>query len=135
MSIAYWMVLGTAVLPYLLILLTATPSSTQASRWGTGYDNHRPREMSAKLEGWRQRAFFAQQNAYEAFPPFAVAVLMAGTLRGPSTSLDVCAGAFLGVRVLYSACYVLDWARARSTAWFGGIFCVLAVFAVAAGWL
>ncbi len=38
---------------------------------GPGFNNRRPRDFLAGLEGARQRANAAQQNSFEAFPLFA----------------------------------------------------------------
>eukprot|EP01035_Chromulina_nebulosa_P035064 gene35064-47116_t len=49
------------------------------AKFGTGgkdFDNAAPRVMLAKLDGWRQRANWAQLNGFEAFPPFAAAVII-----------------------------------------------------------
>ncbi len=40
-------------------------------------DNNHPREQQARLAGWGQRAQAAHDNSFEAFAPFAAAVLAA----------------------------------------------------------
>lgn len=133
MSLAYWCVAFAAVMPYLVVALTLVPSQRVPSRWGKGYDNRDPREESRKLVGWRRRAHHAHANAFEAFPPFAAAVLMATTLRGGSPAIDAWASAFVGLRVAFSLLYVADRATARSAVWSLAALCVLALFAIAAG--
>jgi len=94
-------------------------------------DNARTRAWQEGLTGWRQRAHWAQLNAFEAFPFFAAAVLsvmlLVPSLRHPR---DV-AWAFVGLRLLYGACYVGNWPRLRSTLWFASMLCVLALFSMA----
>ena len=64
MSIAYWCILITAVLPYLWVSI--------AKAGGERYNNRDPRGWQARQENPRaKRAYAAQLNAYEAFPPFA----------------------------------------------------------------
>ena len=70
MSTAYWCILAAAVLPYFWY----TVARALAGR----IDNHDPRLGMAQLaEGRARRANNAQYNAFEAFAPFAAAVLMA----------------------------------------------------------
>ena len=69
MTIAYWCVLVAALLP--IVWAGAAKSGIK------GYDNARPREFLGSLQGWPARANFAQQNSYEAFPPFAAGVIIA----------------------------------------------------------
>ena len=69
MTIAYWCVLIAAVMP--IVWAGAAKSGAK------GFNNARPREFLGSLSGWPARANFAQQNAYEAFPPFAAGVIIA----------------------------------------------------------
>lgn len=125
MSIAYWCVLATIVMPLLLAGIAKT---------GTGrrYDNHKPREFLSSLQGYQQRANWAQQNAYEAFPPFAAAVIIAHQLNLAQTTLDTYALTFVAARLLYSLCYIMDWALLRSLAWTLGFACVIGLFVASA---
>ena len=70
MSTAYWCILIAAALPYAWVAIakSAVP----------GYNNKDPRGWIARQDNYRVRnAFAAHQNALEAFPAFAAAVLMA----------------------------------------------------------
>jgi uncharacterized MAPEG superfamily protein len=133
MSVAYWCVVLAAVMPYVMVGLTMTPSKAVPTRWGRGYDNSDPRRALEKLVGWRHRAQNAQANSFEAFPSFAAAVLMAQTLRGSSFAIDAWAAAFIGLRVLYSICYVANVPTARSTIWTLAAACTVVLFGIAAG--
>lgn len=84
---------------------------------GVAYDNAAPRASLARLSGWPQRANWAQQNTWEAFPVFAAAVLMALQAGVSAASVAPWAWAFLALRVAYAACYILDFATARSLFW------------------
>ena len=83
MSIAFWCVFIAAVLPYFPALV--------AKVGGTGYDNNEPRTWLAKQHGFRARANAAQQNSFEAFGFFAVAVLVAHAVHGPMVSVNTAA--------------------------------------------
>jgi len=98
-----------------------------------GYDNHQPRIFLAKLTGWQQRANWAQVNAYEAFPPFAAAVIIAHLVGVNQILIDTLAGIFLCARVLHGIMYILDKATLRSLVWTVGFLCVVGLF-IAAGW-
>lgn len=123
MTIALWTILAAALLPYVWVIL---------AKAGAGYDNRRPREILAGLQGWRKRADWAQMNAFEAFPAFAAAVLVAHMIAGPSARADGLALGFIAFRVLHGILYVLDRASLRSLAWAGGFACVIGLFLVAA---
>ena len=122
MNFAFWCVLAAAVLPYLTTMLAKSG----------GFDNHSPRETLAGLTGWRQRADWAQRNHFEAFPPFAAAVIIAVLTHAPQGRVDLLAGAFIALRVVYTGVYLADWASIRSIIWFAGLGCVVALFAAGA---
>lgn len=124
MTTALWMVLVAAILPYLWAILAKS---------ARGYDNHAPRAQLATATGWRKRADWAQQNAFEAFAPFAAAVVIAHLLIGPSMRADALASGFIAFRLLHGVLYMLDKATLRSLAWVGGFSCVIGLFLVAAG--
>jgi len=128
MTIGYWCVLAAAVLPQLFVLLTGVPTKDAASRWGKGYDNREPREYLAKLEGWRRRARAAEANGYEAFAPFAAAVIIAHLTHAPPRTVDLLALAFVACRLAHGAFYIADLRTLRSLIWFGGVGATLALF-------
>lgn len=70
MLIAYGCIIVAACLPYLWAVLAKTSAP--------GYNNKDPRGWVARQESYRVRnAYAAHLNAFEAFPAFAAAVLMA----------------------------------------------------------
>jgi uncharacterized MAPEG superfamily protein len=96
-----------------------------------GYDNHDPRAQQAKLEGAARRAHAAHNNSFEAFAPFAAAVL-ACEVRGASAKwTDILALAFVVLRTLYIFAYVGDKPSTRSSIWILGFGCVLGLFGLA----
>ncbi len=124
MTIAYWCILVAAVLP--IVWVGAAKSG------GGRYDNARPREFLSGLSGWQARANHAQQNSYEAFPPFAAAVIVAHLGNAGQASIDMLALVFIAARIIYGLCYITDRATLRSLAWLVGFGCVVGLFIAAA---
>ncbi len=94
-------------------------------------ENHQTRVWQSQLTGWRQRAYWAHQNAFETFPLFAAAAILA-FLAAPTSAVGTAlAWAYPALRVAYSLCYVYDLARLRSLVWFAALGCIVGLFAVA----
>lgn len=123
MTIALWCVLAAAALPLLF---------TGLAKSGRGFDNAKPRDYLEHTSDWRRRAHWAHLNGFEAFPPFAAAVIIAHLVAGPSASADQLALAFIVLRLAYGACYIANLATLRSLVWFGGTLCVVGLFVIAA---
>lgn len=123
MTIAYWCVLLAALLP---IIWAAC-----AKIGGEGFDNARPRAYLRSLAGWRLRAHWAQENSYEAFPPFAAGVVIAHLVNGPSALINVLALLFLAARILHGIFYITDKSTLRSLVWLAGFGSVIALFVTA----
>jgi uncharacterized MAPEG superfamily protein len=96
-----------------------------------GYDNHNPRAWLAKQEGYRARANAAQANCLEAFPFFAVGVVLALLTGVDPFVVDLLAVLFIAARVAYVACYLSDKAMFRSVFWAIGHLSVVAFFVLA----
>ena len=118
MTVAYWMIVVAMFLPYAAVVLAKSG----------GVDNHAPRASLAALAGWRQRADWAHRNHFEAFAPFAVAVIVAELAHVPQGKIDIAAGAFIALRILYICLYIPDRATLRTIAWSLEYICVLALF-------
>jgi uncharacterized MAPEG superfamily protein len=122
MTFAYWMIVVAMFLPYAAVVLAKSG----------GVDNHAPRATLATLTGWRQRADWAHRNHFEAFAPFAVAVIIAELAQVPQTKIDIAAGIFIVLRVVYTGLYIADLATLRTIAWSLAFVCVLALFVTSA---
>lgn len=120
MPIALWCVLIVALLPYVCIGI--------AKSSGPKRDNHNPREWAVNLTGLAQRANAAQHNHFEVFPFFAVAVLVAILGGGQIDRVNGLAIGFVVARVLYTVCYLADWAAVRSLVWAVGFGLTIALF-------
>lgn len=124
MTSALWCVLVAALLPF---------PFTLASKFSKRYDNARPRDYLAATTGWRQRANAVQQNAFETYPAFAAAVIIAQMLHTAAQGrIDALAIAYIVLRLLYGACYLADLAALRSATWFGSIACIVGLFVISA---
>jgi uncharacterized MAPEG superfamily protein len=124
MTTAYWCVLVAALLPFLFTGL--------AKLTGPGFNNYKPRDFQAGLTGWRQRAHWAHLNSFEAFPPFAAAVIVAHLAGAPQDRIDLLALAFIACRLVYGALYIANKAPLRSLVWALGLACVIGLFVIAA---
>lgn len=121
MHFASWMILAAVLLPYVM---------AGAAKSGGGIDNARPRLGMDRLEGWRQRADWAQRNHFEALPAFAAAVIVAELAHARQDRIDWLAGIFVLFRIAYSAAYLAGRPGLRSACWFGGMICVIALFCI-----
>ena len=122
MNFADWMIVVAMFLPYAAVVLAKSG----------GVDNHAPRATLAALTGWRQRADWAQRNHFEAFAPFAAAVIIAELAHVPPAKIDLAAGAFILLRIVYTALYIADLATLRTITWSLAFICVLALFVMSA---
>jgi len=93
-----------------------------------GYDNRNPRDQQSKLEGVSRRANAAHLNSFEAFAPFAAAVLACEVRGADATWTTRLAIAFVVARVLYLVAYLGNQATLRSTIWTIGVACVGVLF-------
>lgn len=121
MNLAYVCVLVAALLPYLWVVL---------AKAGPAFDNHAPRAQLAQAEGWKQRAHWAHLNAFEAFAPFAAAVVIAHQLHANPLWINVLAVAFIVFRVLHGIFYIRDLASLRSLSFGLAFLCVVALFLI-----
>ena len=121
-TIAYWCILAAGLLPYAWII---------AAKAAPGLDNAAPRIYLEQLTGWRQRAVWAQLNAFEALPLFIAAVIIAHQLHAPQERVDLLALAFVGLRIAHGLAYIANLATLRSLLWTGGMGCVVGLFVIA----
>lgn len=120
MTIAFWCVLAAGLMPYL--------ATTIAKAGGERYNNRNPRAWLQRQEGLRKRADNAQANAFEAFPFFAAAVIVASLTGAPQERVDALAVIFVVARVAYLICYLADWHWARSLVWLIGWLSTVTIF-------
>ena len=117
MFIAYCCILIAALLPYLWAVLAKSSAP--------GYNNKDPRGWVAKQESYRvKNAYAAHLNAFEAFPAFAAAVLMAQFAQVDPQRVAWLAIAFIACRILHGIFYLSVQQALRSLSWLGGFICV-----------
>jgi uncharacterized MAPEG superfamily protein len=123
---AYWCVLIAALLPYLW--------TSVAKASGERYDNRDPRGWVARQANPRvHRADAAQLNAFEAFPPFAAAVLMAQLAGVQESRIALLSIVFVVLRLLHGVVYTVGMKHSlRSLMWFGALACMVAMMVLAA---
>ena len=128
MTLPFWCIFISA----LLIYLAKAPVAKAMNEEGGGYDNHHPRAQQARLTGFGARALAAHMNSFEAFPLFAVGVLMAHVTNNHGPLVDILAVTFVIARVLYLAFYWADLHWQRSLVWAVGLLCSLLLMLVPA---
>jgi uncharacterized MAPEG superfamily protein len=121
MTVAEWCVFATLML-YLL--------SIASIKWirFRRFDNSRPRDPAFYDDPIAARALGAHQNGIEAFPFFAVAVLLAEFRAGPQRLIDELAVLFLIVRIAYVFTYLGNRPTLRSILWSIGFAINIAIF-------
>ena len=121
MTVAEWCVFGTLMLSLLTI------ASVKWTSFGR-FDNSKPRDPAFYEDPIRARALGAHQNGIEAFPFFAVAVLLAEFRLGPLRLIDELAVLFLIVRIAYVFTYLGNRPTLRSILWSLGFAINVAIF-------
>lgn len=119
MPLAYWCVLVAALLPLVWV---------SYAKFGADGDNHRPREDYERLSPRQRRAYAAHQNAYENFPFFAAAVIIAITQGASINTVNRLAMTYVAIRIVHGLLYIGDYATARSTVYALGLFVNIAIF-------
>ncbi|WP_281647526.1 MAPEG family protein [Parendozoicomonas sp. Alg238-R29] len=125
MTIAYWCVLAAAIMPFIWASI--------AKKSKPGFNNKRPRQFLASLDGLGARAHAAHQNSFEAFPFFAAGVIIAQQIGSMDQSLiDYLAIAFIALRVLFGIFYLTNMHWQRSLVWIAALGCNIALFVMSA---
>lgn len=121
MTVAEWCVFGTLMLSLLTIA---------SVKWigHRRFDNARPRDPAFYDDPIHARALGAHQNGIEAFPFFAVAVLLAEFRLGPLRLIDELAVLFLIVRIAYVFTYLGNRPTLRSILWSIGFAINIGIF-------
>ena len=121
MTVAEWCVFGTLML-YLLTIVSVKWTALRR------FDNARPRDPDFYQDPIRARALGAHQNGIEAFPFFAVAVLLAEFRLSPQHLVDELAVLFLIVRIAYVFTYLGNRPTLRTILWSIGFAIKVSIF-------
>lgn len=119
LPISIWCILVAAILP----ILAAFPAKLNKE-----FDNANPRDPEYWKDGFRRRAQSAQSNGFEAFPFFAISVIVGLGQGGSADLIDRLAVLFIGLRIIYTFAYWTDRATPRSIAWATGFLTCAAIF-------
>jgi uncharacterized MAPEG superfamily protein len=123
MTIAFTCVLIATIMPLIWANIAKLPMMKAKN-----YDNKAPRLQMESLQGAAQRANWAQQNAFEALPGFAAAVIIAALAQAPQTTVDILAVVFIVCRLAFGIFYIKNWDIARSSAWVIAFFAMLGIY-------
>jgi uncharacterized MAPEG superfamily protein len=121
MTTAEWCVFATL----LIYQLTTAPIKWIGFR---RFDNSKPRDPSFYEDPIASRALGAHQNGIEAFPFFAIAVLLAEFRGGPQRYINELAVLFVIVRIAYVLTYLGNRPSLRSILWAIGFVINCAIF-------
>ncbi|CEG58441.1 MAPEG family protein [Legionella fallonii] len=114
------------ILPYLVKL----PVGHAMQKARGGYDNKHPRLQQASLQGFGARAVAAHQNCFESLTVFSTAVLTALVTNHVSLAIQVLAVIYIVSRFTYVFLYLMNLAALRSTVWFIGTICCIAIMSL-----
>lgn len=123
MVVSYASVMVTGLMPMICAAIAKSGAKS--------YDNHDPRVWLAQQTGFRARANAAQVNCFEAFPFFAVGVVLALLTGVEPWVVDMLAVFFVAARIAYVACYLADKALFRSLFWSVGYLNVIVFYVLA----
>ena len=121
MTVAEYCIFGVVAIYLLTIVLVKWLGFRQ-------YDNSKPRDPAFYDDALRARALGAHQNGIEAFPFFAVAVLLAEFRGAPQNLINELAVLFVIVRIAYVLTYIGNRPRLRSILWSIGFVINIAIF-------
>ena len=130
MIVAFWCVLIAGVLPLACSYLAKLAPKEEGPV--LRYDNREPRAWLAQQTGRRARANAAQANSWEAFPFFAIGVVIAVLQHVPIATINLLALIFIVARFAYIGCYVANLAPLRSLVWAIGFGASVALYLFAA---
>jgi uncharacterized MAPEG superfamily protein len=125
MTIAYWTIVIMTLYPYFFVGMAKSIK---------GFDHNRPRVYAGTLSGWRQRAYWIQENTYEILPIFIAAVLISQQIAGITHqgSIDNACILFVISRIAYAIAYLKNKAMLRSSCWGLGFVAILYLYFLAA---
>ena len=120
MTIAEILILIIGVLPYVTVAYAKYRSKST-------FNNADPRNVNG-YANLAERAYNAHLNGFEAFPLFAIAVILSELHGMPQGLVNGLAALYVALRILYTALYIYDKPTARSSAWNVGFLVVIVLF-------
>ena len=127
MTTPFWCVLVAGLLPYVWVTIAA---SERRKQFGS-VDNKHPRLQEAQLVGRGARAMGAHNNAFETYPFFVAAVIVAHLAGADPGWSAILAIAFVLARIVHGFLYMADIDVMRSLTFGVGQLCSLGLFILA----
>ena len=93
-------------------------------------NNNTPRDHITHLKGRAKNAYGVEQNSYESFPPFAIAVIVAHLTGGTQLTIDILAGLYIASRLMYGVFYLQGKGTLRSATFMVGLIATISLFFV-----
>ena len=93
-------------------------------------NNNTPRDYIRHLQGRAKNAYGVEQNSYESFPPFAIAVIVAHLTGGTQLTIDILAGLYIASRLMYGVFYLQGKGTLRSSTFMVGLIATISLFFV-----
>ncbi len=93
-------------------------------------NNNDPRSHVRHLKERAKYAYGAEQNSYESFPPFAIAVLVAHITGATQLTIDLLAGLYIVSRLMYITFYLQGKGTLRSVTFMVGLVATITLFFV-----
>lgn len=126
MTTAYWCLFIVLFLPYIWTLVPRFPWPTYNFE-----TNLAPRLWAESLTGWRQRAYWAHLNAFEAIVPFLAAVVIAHQVGVQQSTIDGFAIAYLVLRIAHGFAYLANLGVIRTLLFGSSWVCWIGLFVAA----
>ena len=128
MTTPFWCILIAGFLPY---VWSSAAIKARLDQFGQ-LDNRLPRAQQAQLEGWGARVLGASANAFETFPFFATAAIVAHIAGADPGGSAIGSVVYLVARILHGIFYAGDLDKLRTAAFGIGQACIVALFVLAA---
>ena len=123
MTFAYVCIVIALIMPIIL-------AGIAKKEFGLPINNNDPRDHIRHLKERAKFAYGAEQNCYESFPPFAIAVLVAHLTDSAQLTIDMLAGLYVFSRLMYIVFYLQGKGTLRSTAFMVGLISTISLFFV-----
>ncbi|MFO0667105.1 MAG: MAPEG family protein [Polyangiaceae bacterium] len=118
-------ILATVPISLLWVYLTKSLAIRGIIKQTGKYDNDNPRDQQAALEGPAKRAIAAHYNGFEAFPGFAIGVVLAKVTGTRPDIAMILAWVHVAARIVYPFLYINQISSLRSTVWAVGFLATM----------
>ena len=123
MTFAFLCVVIAMIMPIILAGISKKESEIPVN-------NNNPRDHINHLKKRAKYAYGAEQNCYESFPPFAIAVVVAHLLGGTQLTINILAGLYVFSRLMYIVFYLQGKGLLRSASFIVGLIATISLFFV-----